>query len=383
MRARSCTRAFHTGWSTRTNWRGSWRRCSTTLSAKKGLITDLDDTCWKGILGDDGPCAVRWDLAGRAQAHGLYQQFLQALADRGVLIAVASKNDFTLVQEVFSRPDIRLRPRSVFPIEACWSPKSQSVARILKTWNIGADAVVFVDDSLLELAEVQAAHAGIECLPFPKDDPAAVLHLLARLRELFGKDSLSPEDRLRSESLRSAAVLGDAARGGSTLEKLLQTACAKLRFRLGTGPGTARAFELVNKTNQFNLNGRRFREAEWQAYFRQPGAFLVTVSYEDKFGPLGEIAVVLGRVSNARSLQVDTWVMSCRAFSRRIEYRSLQYLFDKCQAAEAVLDFHETPRNGPVKDFLREFGTPVESFGISRECFEARCPPLFHEVEDL
>ena len=114
---------------------------------KKGLITDLDDTCWKGILGEVGVDRVSWDLAGNSQIHGIYQQFVHSLAQRGVLVAVASKNDPSLVERVFRRPDFQLPAETVFPIEAHWQPKSESVGRILKTWNVAADAVVFVDDS--------------------------------------------------------------------------------------------------------------------------------------------------------------------------------------------------------------------------------------------
>ena len=125
---------------------------------KKGLITDLDDTLWNGILGDAGVEGVTWDLAGHGQVHGLYQQVLPALADQGTLIGIASKNDPELVDRAFARPGMLLPKEKVFPFEVHWQAKSGSVARILKIWNIGAGDVVFVDDSPMELAEVGEAH---------------------------------------------------------------------------------------------------------------------------------------------------------------------------------------------------------------------------------
>ena len=140
---------------------------------KKGIISDLDDTLWDGIVGEAGADAVTWDLAGHAHMHGLYQKLLASLADSGTLIGVASKNDPAVVAKAFERKDLLLRPEQVFPIEVHWNAKSGSVARILEAWNIAADSVIFVDDSPMELAEVAAAHPGIECVLFPKNDHKA------------------------------------------------------------------------------------------------------------------------------------------------------------------------------------------------------------------
>src|SRR5215469_18658208 len=142
-------------------------RLISDLPPKKGLITDLDDTLWKGIVGEVGADGIGWALDQGAQIHGLYQQLLAALAGAGVLLGAASKNDPAVVEAAFSRKDLILTKEHLFPIEATWEPKSRSVARILSSWNIGADSVVFVDDSPTELAEVAASHPGMECLQFP------------------------------------------------------------------------------------------------------------------------------------------------------------------------------------------------------------------------
>ena len=110
-------------------------------------------------------------------------------------MAVASKNDPAVVEKAFERKDLLLRPEQVFPIEVHWNAKSGSVGRILETWNIAADSVIFVDDSPMELAEVAAAHPGIECVLFPKDDYNACLEMLRRLRDRCGKERVSPTTR--------------------------------------------------------------------------------------------------------------------------------------------------------------------------------------------
>jgi FkbH-like protein len=352
-------------------------------SPKKGLITDLDDVVWRGLLGDVGPDGVSWDLEHKSQAHGLYQRMLRSLAQAGVLIAAASKNDSVAVAEAFEvREELAaLRPH-LFPIEASWGPKSEAVARILRTWNIGADSVVFLDDSPMELAEVQAAWPDLTCLRFPRESDAGVYALLGELRDLFGKDSISADDALRLESLRRAEAFREEVLGGvGRPDDFLAEIDAELSFRFINEAPDPRGLELINKTNQFNLNGRRYSAGDWRAFLNDPGAWQMTVEYKDKFGPLGAVAAAAGRGGPAR---VDCWVMSCRAFSRRIEHACLKVLFDRLGSASVVFAFESTPRNGPLKSFFAEFlgGEPSGPFEFSRSRFEATCPPLWHRIKE-
>lgn len=350
---------------------------------KKGLITDLDDTLWRGLVGEVGVAGVSWHLDHHSHAHALYQQMLGALAGAGVLVAVASKNDAALIDEMFQSDNLILDTASVFPREVHWNPKSESVGRILKAWNVGPDSVVFVDDSPMELAEVKAAFPEIECLPFPTQDDAAIYDLLVRLRDLFGKAALTREDGLRLESLRRSAEMRseDSGPAGVSAESVLDAARPVMRLSFDKDPVDPRALELVNKTNQFNLNGRRYDQGEWLAHLRAPDSFLLRASYEDKFGPLGTIAVMAGHIRGSEA-HVDTWVMSCRAFARRIEYRCLASVFETLGADEVVLDYQATPRNGPLRDFLQSLAAPEPGLRLRRSTFEATCPSLPHSMKD-
>ena len=348
---------------------------------KKGLITDLDDTFWAGILGEAGPAGMSWTLEAHAQIHGLYQQFLAALAEHGVLIGVASKNDPALVEEALQREDLRIPRARLFPVEAHWGAKSESVRRIVQDWNIGADSVVFVDDSPMEVAEVQAAHAKILCLEFPKNDPAAFYRMLERLRDLFGKPATSEEDRLRIESIRrTAGAVPESA--AAAPESFLEQAGAVVTLDFEKSYAGGRALELINKTNQFSLNGRRYTEAEWDRKLRREECFQLTVAYRDKFGPLGRIAVISGLRQESKLLVLD-WVLSCRAFSRRVEHQCLFQLFRHFQVREIAFDYQPTPRNGPMREFLRSYlgAEPEGEPRLARPDFEALCPPLYHAVE--
>jgi len=347
---------------------------------KKGIITDLDDTFWSGIVGEVGSNGVSWDLNSHAQIHGLYQQVLRALADQGVLVAIASKNDPAVVDRALERADVIVPRDKLFPIEVHWHAKSGSVGRVLKAWNVAADSVVFVDDSPMELEEVKQAHPGIECLRFPGQDYKSAEAFLRRLRDLFGRPHLSEEDALRRDSLRHAKQFTEELEDAS--DDFLRQINSVVTVERAAAAADPRSRELVNKTNQFNLNARRYEEAEWDLAARREGAFVWSLAYQDKFGPLGKIAVIGGQCQNG-CLAIDVWVMSCRAFARRIEHQCLSLLFEQPGVEEIAFCFRATERNGPLQEFLTGIlgEPPTPGARLRREDFLRRCPPLFHRFQ--
>ncbi|MGC4053298.1 MAG: HAD-IIIC family phosphatase [Paludibaculum sp.] len=346
----------------------------------KGLITDLDNTLWAGIVGEVGASAVGWGLAEHAQLHGLYQQQLKQFSEMGVLLAVSSKNDAAVAESALSRPDLYVPASAFFPVIANWQPKSMAVAEILKAWNIGAESVTYVDDSPMELEEVKTAFPLMTCLRFPNSSPAKGLELLEQLRDLFGKPALASEDALRHESIRANMRFRETAAQTSPNEFLAQLR-SKLTFDIQKDPSNKRLLELINKTNQFNLNGTRISEGEWLRFLTNPLSFVIGVSYEDKFGPLGVIAVIAGRRSD-NQLDVSTWVMSCRAFSRNIELHILKYLFASTNFETIRFAFRATERNTPMQTFIN---TQCPAQGSSDECTIVRTDFLrrHNELPDM
>ncbi|TXT39539.1 MAG: subfamily IIIC HAD-superfamily phosphatase [Planctomycetota bacterium] len=342
----------------------------------KGLITDLDNTLWSGIVGEEGVDGISWDLDHKTQIHAVYQSLLGSLSELGVLVGVASKNDLVVVQQSLKRTDLVVPPAGLFPIEANWGAKSESIRRILQTWNIGAESVVFIDDSPNELAEVAAGVPGIRCLQFPTGNDAAILQLVGELRDLFGKTTVSLEDQLRVSSLRDGgAVLPTTA----DPDEFLRQADADIKLEWNTPD--ARCLELINKTNQFNLNGRRLDEAEWRQRMSEPEGFLLAVNYTDRYAPLGKISVLAGRWRDGLPW-IDVWVLSCRAFSRRIEHHVLKACFERFGVDQLVFDFQPTERNGPVRNLLIELtgSEPHSPTTLTRLAFDSRCPSLFAKV---
>jgi FkbH-like protein len=347
----------------------------------KGLITDLDETFWSGIVGEVGVRGVSWSLAEHTAIHGLYQQMLGHLFEMGVLLAIASKNELSVVEEAFERDDLLVPARCFFPVYANWGPKSDSIAEILRTWNIGAESVVFVDDSAMEIDEVQTAFPAMRCLQFSKKHPAKTMELLEQLRDLFGKPAVHREDALRQASIRANVAL-QAAAGGSPGGEFLRGLQGRLTFDCQKDISNKRLLELINKTNQFNLNGVRLSEGEWLKHLKDQSALVAAVSYEDKFGPLGTIGVLSGRQVNDE-LELTSWVLSCRAFSRKIEDHMLDYLFNQYGVAAVRLAFRPTVRNQPLRNYLTSLGLDVDAGiepSLSREQFKNQIKDLPHQV---
>jgi FkbH-like protein len=334
----------------------------TSPDKKKGIITDLDGTLWAGLIGESS--------ARNTPSHVEYQEFLRKQMDHGLLVAVASKNDerHALGGVTMLAPALK----AMHPFAARWEPKSQSVAEILRTWNIQAKDVVFVDDSEWEIAEVSGMFPDMTCVHYVES--AETLDALKVLCERTGP--VTYEDTIRMQSIRSGSEFKrEADRQGAdpeAYEEFLRRVHGKVTFHQGWSP---RVQELVEKTNQFNLNGIRRTRRELEA----PGTITFSVEYEDKFGPLGTIAVVNGWRSGG-FFHVDTFAMSCRALGRMIEKHILVYLFDyhlvddSPHVVRTIMFSHKsTPFNGPFATFLQEYDAG-SSLRIYRRGFDPIVP---------
>lgn len=328
----------------------------------KGLITDLDDTLWRGIVGEVSAAGLAWSQADGAQVHGLYQSQLQQLTEMGVLLGVASKNDVESANAGLARDDLQLDSTRLFPVCASWDDKRHAIAQCLATWNISADAVVFVDDSQLELDLARAAFPELTCLRFDAQDPAAVLQLLRQLRMLFGRDVVSPEDELRSASIRASAAFQADLDQSFDSKDLLRQVGGELTLSYDTDVDALRGLQLLNKTNQFNLNGERLNETQWESYLTEPSRFALAAAYRDKYGSLGNVGVMAG-TREADALVVRHWVLSCRALSRQLEHHMLHAVGQLAPDLPVRLAFVRTQKNAPLKGFLESLGLDLNSRG--------------------
>lgn len=348
--------------------------CMSPPEPLRGLITDLDHTLWKGVVGEDGVDGISWDLDGKAQQHGLYQRLLAVLAESGVLLGVASRNDPAVVEKAFQRKDLLIKPERFFPALIHWDSKVESVRRILKIWNIGAGHVLFIDDDQREVERIKEAFPGIHGRVFPAPAQGVPFdEFVTEVRDLFARAQLTEEDMIRAMSIRAHAVPETPVEGfdEDIFHQSLQARLVIFDARQETDD---RSLALVLKTNQFNMNGFRPAPTEWAAALGAQNALALTFAYEDRYGPLGRIAVMVGTQADG-IITLSHWVMSCRAFNRRIEHACLFWLFETTGAHEIHTTALRTDRNSVFFNVLDACGVAGDGI-IRRETFEKIRPQL-------
>lgn len=306
---------------------------------RKVLVTDLDGTLWDGIVSEVGPEGIAPEGPGRRA----YRDWLRALAARGVLLAVASHNDQDVARAAFNRSDMEMTPEDFLAFEADWGPKPDMLRRIAARLQVGTDALVFVDDRPEQRAQVREALPEV-AVPEMPEDPARWVEFLAG-QNLFEATQLTADDRLRAQSLRDNAARAEAA---ATLSP--EAYLASLNQELTAeplGPGNlARAAQLTQRCNQFNMRGTRHTEADLAG--RRGWVYRL----RDRFGDLGAIAAVI-----LEGDFIETWVISCRALNRGVERMILDHLRAQCPTLHG--DYVPTDRNGRCATIYKDYGVPT------------------------
>ncbi|MFC8718550.1 HAD-IIIC family phosphatase [Kitasatospora sp. NPDC057198] len=324
---------------------------------RKCLVLDLDGTLWDGVLAEDGPEGVAAAGTLRGEAFGAFQDRARQLAAQGVLLAVSSKNDRERVLETLrGHPDLRLREDDFVRVDADWSDKAAHLSGLEEEFGLVPEALVFADDSPAERARVREGVPGAVVLPL---DGEPALHPVRLLADgWFDVPRLTAEDRDRAGQYRAE---GERARlrgrSGSLAEFL-----AGLDVRAEVSPPRPHEYprlaQLTQRTNRFNLTGRRLDPAEPARLAAAPGRLLLAVRTADRFGANGLVGAVLGGRSADRLLLENVW-LSCRVLARGIEQAVLAALLEHAAAAglRAVeARYRPTARNARAGDFYPGLG---------------------------
>jgi FkbH-like protein len=318
--------------------------------SSKVLVTDLDNTLWAGVVGDDGLEGIQHGPEGRGFPHFLYQTFLKRLESEGVLLAAVSRNDSEVALAPFRTGRMVLAEENFVAIVASWSAKSAQLLELARELNLATDALVFVDDNPIELAEVELELPQVKRVAFP-GSAAELPKMLSQLSGLFAREAITEEDRARTSLYRQRlAGLAPREAQGADLTKFLRDLRMTLTVHDRSSGSRSRALQLINKTNQFNLNGRRLTEEQLEAALTAGGR-LYTASLSDRTGSHGEILACLMDANGV----ITSLVMSCRTFQRRVEYAFLAWLASGPHRPTS-LDYLETERNRPMRQFLDDFG---------------------------
>jgi FkbH-like protein len=324
----------------------------------KAIVLDLDDTLYAGVLGEDGPAGVEL-----TPEHHTLHTTLASLGSKGVLLAVASRNEPADVDALFEqRPDFPLARNAFSAAEISWGSKSAAIRRIADKLRIGADAILFVDDNPGELAavaselpEIATLHAG--------PDVALTGRALALFPGLW-RWNASKADKVRAADLAAASERDRIAADTSDPVSYLASLQPRLTYAVNAKRHVARLQELSVKTNQFNLNLSRLTEAEVARRLESPDSTAVAVTLADRLTESGVIGAVFGQLVD-ETLVLDELCVSCRALGRRLEDvligEAIARMVSVTDASEIVFRYTKGPRNGPALRWLEQFtGHQVE-----------------------
>jgi FkbH-like protein len=298
--------------------------------SKKCLVLDLDNTLWGGVIGDDGLGGIRLGTGQpEGEAFQQFQTYVKALKDRGVLLAVASKNEPEIALAAFrEHPDMILKESDISSFIASWEPKDKSLLLIAEQLNIGLDSMVFFDDNPAERQLVRSSLPDVTVIEVP-DDASLFIRTLDDAN-LFDTLAVTHEDQIRGEFFQQNQAREKLGAATTSYDDFLQ----RLEMRAVVEPLTednlVRVTQLINKTNQFNLTTRRMTEAEVRLLLGNPGAYTSTIRLDDRFGSNGIISVVIGRME-ADSIVIDNWLMSCRVLKRGVEVLEMERLVAFCR----------------------------------------------------
>lgn len=337
------------------------------LAARKGsflkcVILDLDNTLWGGVVGDDGMDRIQIGDLGLGPAFTAFQSWLKQLRDRGIVLAVCSKNDDANAREPFLKhPDMVLRIEDIAVFMANWDDKAANIRRIKSIIDIDYGAMMFLDDNPAERQLVRESFPTMQVPELP-EDPTEYLSFMTALNP-FETASYTAQDAQRTGEYQTEAKRHQEREKFVDLSDFLKSLEMRGVVRPFLPFNIPRVAQLSQRSNQFNLRTVRYTEkqiAEQAASRRH-----VTLAFElkDRFGDNGLISVVILEIQGDEFF-VDTWLMSCRVLGRGMEQFVLNTIFELAKERgirRVVGEYLPTAKNGMVKDHYSRLGFAAET----------------------
>jgi FkbH-like protein len=338
------------------SFRGAWR--SLTGRTKKALVVDLDNTLWGGVIGDDGLEGIRLGVGSpEGEAFAAFGRFLLALQRRGVILAVCSKNAPEIAQEVFRRhPQMPLKLESFAAFVCNWGDKAANIRSIAAELNIDVSSLVFADDNPAECERIRQEIPELSVIHLA-GDPAEYPRLIDD-QHLFDAAAISQEDLARTASYVARREMLGLRQDAADLGQFLASLQMKGTAALATRQDVARLAQLELKTNQFNLTTRRYSPEAIEEFISSPDCLVLTLRLADRFADHGLVGSLIARMEEGR-LRVESWLLSCRVFSRTAEEFIMGELIDHARAwglREIIGEYLPTPKNGVVAELYARMG---------------------------
>ncbi|MFN3324106.1 MAG: HAD-IIIC family phosphatase [Bryobacteraceae bacterium] len=323
----------------------------------KVLVTDLDNTLWGGVAGEDGYDRIRVGTEYPGAAYRALQRAMLDLRRRGILLAISSKNNPGDVMPVLTgHPGMLLRPEHFAAMRVNWNDKPASLREIAAELNVGTDSLVFLDDNPLERRRVRLEMPEVTVIELP-EDPFGYAAAL-RSCTAFERLSLSEEDVRREQYYSRQRIREEAKREAASIEEFYRSLGQEIEVALMTSTTLPRVAQLTQKTNQFNLTTRRYSEAEIERIAETEGCRVYTVHVRDRFGDNGLVGVSITKTRGTVT-EIDSLLLSCRVIGRTVETALLAFLLDRCRT-EGIEHlqgwFFPTRKNLPAAGFYEQNG---------------------------
>ncbi len=315
---------------------------------RKVVVLDCDNTLWKGVVGEEGVTGITIPPAWTT-----LQRFMVKLAGQGFLLCLCSKNDEPDVLNVFDRrPDMVLKRDHLVSWRINWQPKSRNIRALAKELNLGLDSFIFIDDNPVECAEVRAGCPEVLTLRLPIDGD-----MEGFLRHVWAFDRLhvTSEDRHRTTMYRQEADRARFQKEAPTIGEFLAGLDLRVTISEPTPEQVDRVAQLTQRTNQFNFTTIRRSNGEIHRLV-ESGLECRVVEVRDRFGDYGLVGLMIFG-SRGATLEVDSFLLSCRVLGRGVEHRMFNELGEIARHRQMSLvagTLISTKKNQPARDFLEE-----------------------------
>lgn len=325
--------------------------------SSKCIVLDLDNTLWGGVIGEDGLHGIQLGQGPDGEAFVDFQRYLLSLKQKGLILAVCSKNNEADARLPFrEHPDMQIKLDDIALFVANWHPKPDNLRHIAGSLNLGLEALLFIDDNPAERAAVRSLVPEVEVITMPADASQYVSAVAnhPRLETAW----YTPEDAQRTQQYQARTQVDALRTGADSLEDFyrgLQMTATVAPFDTLNLP---RIVQLIGKTNQFNLTTRRYSTAHVQQLMADPDCVHLYCRLRDRFADHGLVGLLIARRMDS-CLEIDTWLMSCRVIGRTVERMLLAELSDRavrmgCSTLRGT--FIPTEKNGLVRDLYTQLG---------------------------
>ena len=329
-----------------------------TGKVKKCIVLDLDNTLWGGVIGDDGINNIQIGELGTGRAFTAFQIWLKELKNRGIVLAVCSKNNEDTAKEPFKKhPDMVLKLDDIAMFVANWQDKASNIRNIQQVLNLGMDSFVFIDDNPFERNVVSSLISDITVPDMP-EDPAEYVSYLESLN-LFETATYSESDKDRTQQYQSEASRVLLQQRFEDYDQYLESLEMIAEAKPFDDFHMARISQLSQRSNQFNLRTVRYTVPQLEAITKDEKFITIYFTLRDKFGEYGLISAVILEKLDEKTAFIDTWFMSCRVLKRGME----EFIINEVVKSAAqhgyekiIGEYLPTAKNSMVKNIYKEHG---------------------------